>query len=325
MFHHRKARQEKDAQSADLAAFTLIELLVVIAVIAILAALLLPALGGAKRQAYTTKCMSNMKQIGIGFALYNDDNRDAFPPGAIYWWDSPFQAYSDSSGASFYGWDSYLYSYIGGSSDPRKQVLVQWMGGDWAGWQVQNPVAEPKCLVCPLDTGPNNPPGGSGGFTNYPRRSYAMNYSGVGGTSPLLPPIDGVGIVWGMGYGIAPGSVSLPAYKTTVVPHPAESINLVENPSALNFYATASGSTCLAPAPPFVDTATSGIIFYQTAPDEPFNYGLATYALQGNRFNYMFFDGHVSKLTMQQTVGNGTTNAPRGMWRLNPNDLHPGP
>src|SRR5688572_30582455 len=47
-------------------AFTLIELLVVIAIIAILASLLLPALGAAKARAQRLKCLSQMKQLGLG-------------------------------------------------------------------------------------------------------------------------------------------------------------------------------------------------------------------------------------------------------------------
>ena len=59
--------------------FTLIELLVVIAIIAILAAILFPVFARARENARRASCMSNMRQIGLGFMQYSQDNDESFP------------------------------------------------------------------------------------------------------------------------------------------------------------------------------------------------------------------------------------------------------
>ena len=81
--------------------FTLIELLVVIAIIAILAAILFPVFAKVREKARQTSCASNLKQLGLAFAQYTQDNEEQYP------------RYRDDDTASGQpGWSQAVYPYV---------------------------------------------------------------------------------------------------------------------------------------------------------------------------------------------------------------------
>lgn len=81
-------------------AFSLIELLVVVAIIALLAAILLPSLSGARQQAQTSVCAANLHQLGLGAAMYLDDNRSCY-------WREYVEVWSDTSYQGRQWWFGY--------------------------------------------------------------------------------------------------------------------------------------------------------------------------------------------------------------------------
>jgi prepilin-type N-terminal cleavage/methylation domain-containing protein len=63
------------------AAFSLVELLVVILIVAVLLSLLVVAVHRAREQARSTQCLSNLRQLSLGFRLYADTHGGKFPDG----------------------------------------------------------------------------------------------------------------------------------------------------------------------------------------------------------------------------------------------------
>ena len=237
--------------------------------------------------------------------LFTADHDDQYPPTAFSTGDYQYQL----------SWDDYIHKYIGGT-DPDADLVLGISGA------ITDASKIPKILKCPADTIPN-------GIDYAPyakRRTYAMNWAGPNfiissGTGPgtygRLPPATyGVGVYYNMrgGMGGKLPDWEPPGYKTTAVPDASGTILLAELPNGRNAAGNDWPSFCAGPGSNVPSGTTADCV--QISSSSVLNYGAKAYGLHGKRFNYLFHDGHVGILKTSDTVGNGTTNAPQGMWTM---------
>jgi prepilin-type processing-associated H-X9-DG protein/prepilin-type N-terminal cleavage/methylation domain-containing protein len=139
------------------AGFTLLELLIVISIIIILAALLLPAVQRSLLKARQTQCLSNLRQVGIGFQSWANDHGGHLPMQV------PFRQ--------------------GGSLEANRQHLRGFNELSFAARHFQvlsNELSTPKIVVCPADKKTVARSFPTLGNTNF---SYWVNPSAVSGNS----------------------------------------------------------------------------------------------------------------------------------------------
>jgi len=131
---------KSDSKTAD--GFTLVEMLVVIAVIAILVALLLPAIGTAKRKAQRITCTNNLRQISLGVRMYSDDSHDASPS------PSGIGVMSTNIMSLYSGYKALMKTYVGlnGAASSQDKVFQCPADTFYPNWIIA-PVGPPLYLV----------------------------------------------------------------------------------------------------------------------------------------------------------------------------------
>jgi prepilin-type N-terminal cleavage/methylation domain-containing protein len=224
--HNLRQQLRRSARNA----FTLIELLVVIAIIAILAAMLLPALTAAKQKAQSIRCLSNMRQWGLAFTMYCQDNHDFVPEEGNTGNPINYQGTATTADNLDYAWYNCVAPTI--SQEP----LVKLYGGFGATTNVPLPGSS-SIYSCPSCPDPNPQYYGTAASPGIP--TIARAYFMYAENSRIC-------INFGTLHGA--GSTTTQQTKTTQVVKPSNTVFVAENDpnSTLGGPPTASESSTTA-------------------------------------------------------------------------------
>jgi prepilin-type processing-associated H-X9-DG protein len=327
--HSDRLNRTPSVQAQPDQAFTLTELLVVVGTLAVLALLLVPALAGTKTDSWRIQCQNNLKQLQVGFSQFAQDHNEMFPPAG----------YQSSGGVL--AWDAYIHHYFGDTNSDDSWTYGTLMSGS-------SPTME-TIELCPADRQPRIFwMYGPGGNLLFAPRTYAMNCTGVGpsgygstiqvdpqnGKYPLpdlnQPNRHGVGIYWTASS--ATPDWDAKGYKTSVVKDPGGTILLCEVASSMQMIGNIWPCTCFGPQTTDgtslgwgnlsqIDTATANFTATQFT-SGGYNQGRQLYQAHWNRFNYLFHDGHVEALRIEDTIGTASGSLlfklthPKGMWTV---------
>jgi len=267
--------------------FTLIELLVVIAIIAILAAILFPVFAKVREKARQITCLSNEKQIGLGFMQYVQDYDEKAPFSRAVmdggdWWTSRMLS-----------WKDLIYPYLKSGGQPYNN------GQPYANHQSGGVFACPDNTAvwshdAPIYWGMHddayNTPGAGGDETTRFPRSYAVN-GGAGhnelGSQGFWPCVND-------------DSCKNNSGAISILQAPASTIMVAETRVM------------------FPDVSPDYVGYQCTASGIPAG-GQTTSCIQGHSAgmtNFVFFDGHAKTMraiqSVQQDLWDAYANNPGG-------------
>ncbi|MCM8532716.1 MAG: DUF1559 domain-containing protein [Lentisphaeraceae bacterium] len=235
--------------------FTLIELLTVISILGILASLLLPSIKDAREKTKSVVCLSNLKQIGVGFMQFSINHDAKLPAWAQANNESTFMAYGNPSVM----WDENIASYLGITiKNPE-------LGSRSLKEDVTGPVSIFSCPSDEVVRAQDN---------SYPS-SYGYNRGGLGVHDFI---------------------------RVTAVEKPSQVLSTSDTPMDTHYFGYATNSEV-------------------TPEKQRRNYlGMHLPNGSGEKYNYLFIDGHSQNLSLQSTLGNGTITSPKGYWTIDSDD-----